>query len=171
LETRTAPPKEETSEAEAAASALGYGLPLMMDGPLMITNSAYGGPGYNPGYGASSIPDPYAQQQQYPMQPPPATGYNAYDSSYTQAMDYTQAPPPKSSQDDDDLRAIAERTEARERAQAAQAAAKGGAGQPMRIRNDYVPRAQAKRQNATMALCPNCKTADTCGRIRATHED
>jgi splicing factor 3A subunit 1 len=27
----------------------------------------------------------------------------------------------------------------------------------MRIRNDYVPRAQARRQNAATALCPNCK--------------
>src|SRR5438105_4720114 len=49
-----------------------------------------------------------------------------------------------------------ERAEERERAQQAQAAAKGATG-PMRIRNDYVPRAQAKRQNVAMALCPNCK--------------
>jgi splicing factor 3A subunit 1 len=105
-----------------------------------------------------SYNNPYAQQQQqYPMQPPPPPGYSQYNNSYPQAMDYTQAPPPALSQDDDELRAIAERTEARERAQAAQAAAKGSVGQPMRIRNDYVPRAQAKRQNATMALCPNCK--------------
>ncbi|KAL4885032.1 Pre-mRNA splicing factor PRP21 like protein-domain-containing protein [Aspergillus karnatakaensis] len=40
------------------------------------------------------------------------------------------------------------------------AAAKAPPGQqPIRIRSDYVPRAQARRQNATgaMALCPNCK--------------
>ena len=52
---------------------------------------------------------------------------------------------------------IAERREAAERAQAAQAAAKGAPGQPMRIRNDYVPRAQAKRQSQAMGICPNCK--------------
>ncbi|KAF2104392.1 hypothetical protein NA57DRAFT_62953 [Rhizodiscina lignyota] len=34
-------------------------------------------------------------------------------------------------------------------------AAAKGPGQ-MRIRNDYVPRAQAKKQNVGMALCPNC---------------
>ncbi|KAH8703820.1 Pre-mRNA splicing factor PRP21 like protein-domain-containing protein [Talaromyces proteolyticus] len=51
---------------------------------------------------------------------------------------------------------IRERTEARDQASAAQAAAKG---QPtsMRIRSDYVPRAQTRRQNAAAtALCPNC---------------
>jgi len=105
---------------------------------------------YNP-YGQQQ------QQQQYAMQPPPLP-YNSYDSQPAYgAMDYSQAPPPLSSGDDDESRAIAERTEARERAQAAQAAAKGGAGQPMRIRNDYVPRAQANRQRAATALCPNCK--------------
>ncbi|KAL9099792.1 MAG: hypothetical protein Q9163_004752 [Psora crenata] len=54
-------------------------------------------------------------------------------------------------------RAIADRVYTREQAQAAQAAAKGAAGQPLRIREDYVPRAQAKRQNVQTALCPNCK--------------
>ncbi len=73
-------------------------------------------------------------------------------------MDYQMTRPnPVSAQADEEERAIAERTQAREAAQAAQAAAKGGASQPMRIRNDYVPRAQAKRQNVAMALCPNCK--------------
>ena len=106
--------------------------------------------------------NPYANQQQhqqYAMQPPATPfAYNTYDTQHPQAMDYqTTHPIPSTNRDDDEERAIAERTEARERAQAAQAAAKGGAGQPMRIRNDYVPRAQAKRQNVTMALCPNCK--------------
>lgn len=105
--------------------------------------------------------NPYSQQQQqqerYAMQPPPAP-YNSYDSQPTYgATDYSQAPAPLPSGDDDEARAIAERTETRERAHAAQAAAKGGAGQPMRIRNDYVPRAQANRQRAATALCPNCK--------------
>ncbi|BCS22912.1 putative pre-mRNA splicing factor [Aspergillus puulaauensis] len=51
---------------------------------------------------------------------------------------------------------IRERMEAREQAAAAKAAP---GQQPMRIRSDYVPRAQARRQNAAgaMALCPNCK--------------
>ena len=63
------------------------------------------------------------------------------------------APPPMPDEDDE---AIRERAEARERAQQAQAAARAGPG-PMRIRNDYVPRAQAKRKNQQMATCPNCK--------------
>jgi len=112
--------------------------------------------------------NPYAQQQQhYPMQPPPIPSpYNTYAPSHPQEMDYTPTQQlqqqlseaiPSSADAEEEDRLIAERTEARERAQAAQAAAKGAPGQPMRIRNDYVPRAQAKRQNVTMALCPNCK--------------
>lgn len=98
----------------------------------------------------------YNHQQSYSMPPPAAPpSFNPYEAP--QAMDYQYTQPLASAQEDEEERAIAERTEARERAQAAQAAAKGGAGQPMRIRNDYVPRAQAKRQNVAMALCPNCK--------------
>ncbi|KAF6233673.1 hypothetical protein HO173_008230 [Letharia columbiana] len=98
---------------------------------------------------------PYQQQQPYAM-PPPA--FNSYETQQPQAMDYQFTAPISvpAHQDEEEL-AIAERTQDREAAQAAQAAAKGGAGQPMRIRNDYVPRAQAKRQNLQMALCPNCK--------------
>ncbi|KAJ9483650.1 hypothetical protein VN97_g9761, partial [Penicillium thymicola] len=52
---------------------------------------------------------------------------------------------------------IRERTQARDQAAAAQAAAQAGPGQqPMRIRSDYVPRAQARRQQAQMAICPYC---------------
>lgn len=100
----------------------------------------------------------YTQQQQAYAMPPPAVPppiFNPYESS--QAMDYQYTQPSALTHEDEEERAIAERTEARERAQAAQAAAKGGAGQPMRIRNDYVPRAQAKRQSVATALCPNCK--------------
>ena len=76
------------------------------------------------------------------------------DSTYTPSS----ARGPHNDEESEEARLIAERNEARERAQAAQAAAKGPLpGQPLRIRNDYVPRAQAKRQNVTMALCPNCK--------------
>ncbi len=101
----------------------------------------------------------YNQQQSYPMPPPPApVAFNNTYNSQPQAMDYQMASQPSlTAQEDEEERAIAERTEARERAQAAQAAAKGSASQPMRIRNDYVPRAQAKRQNVATALCPNCK--------------
>ena len=102
----------------------------------------------------------YSQQNQSQQQhayaiPQPA--FNPFEAQRPQVADYSAAPPnPVTAQADEEERAIAERTQAREAAQAAQAAAKGGAGQPMRIRNDYVPRAQAKRQNMAMALCPNC---------------
>ena len=96
------------------------------------------------------------QQQQSYGAPPPR--FNPYESQQPQAMDLQSAVPTSvSAHQDEEERAIAERTQDRDAAQAAQAAAKVGAGQPMRIRNDYVPRAQAKRQNLQMALCPNCK--------------
>ena len=86
-----------------------------------------------------------------PVQMPLPTAAWAPQSAGPDTMDYrTQA------QEDEEERRIRERAEERERAQQAQAAAKGTTG-PMRIRNDYVPRAQAKRQNVAMALCPNCK--------------
>lgn len=81
LETRTAPPKEEdTSAADAAAAAMGYGgMGLMGLGgdTLMITNApaGYGGYGANAGYGASSIPDPYSQ-------PPAGYGYGGPAAGY-----------------------------------------------------------------------------------------
>jgi len=87
--------------------------------------------------------NPYAQQQPGMSSPTP---YGASQATYntTYAFQTNQ----------DETRAIAERTEARERTQAA---VKNATAQPMRIRNDYVPRAQAKRQNTATALCPNCK--------------
>ena len=97
----------------------------------------------------------YSQQQQQPYTTPSPAPYNPYDQpqpqQQPQAMDYV-------SQNAEEERAIAERTAAREAAQAVQAAARGGGapGQP-KIRSDYVPRAQARRQNVQMALCPNCK--------------
>lgn len=98
----------------------------------------------------------YNQAQSYSMPPPPLPHpFNSFESP--QIAEFQHKTAATTSREDDEERAILERTEARERAQAAQAAAKGSAGQPMRIRNDYVPRAQAKRQNVQMALCPNCK--------------
>ena len=80
----------------------------------------------------------------------PHNVYLAHEDQHTQGEIYPAA------QDDDEGRAIAERSEARERTQAMLATAKGQTGQPMRIRNDYVPRAQAKRQSMATGLCPNC---------------
>ena len=100
-------------------------------------------------------PEQQQHQQSYAI---PQPSFDPSESRQSQAMDYQFTPPNlPSTHEDEEERAIAERTQSRAAAQAAQAAAKGGAGQPMRIRNDYVPRAQAKRQNLPMALCPNCK--------------
>ena len=103
----------------------------------------------------------FYNQQQQPQQSygmPPEPAYPGYSSPSpappSQSMDYVPIIP--SMQLDEEAAAIAERTAARERAQAAQASAKG-TGAPMRIKTDYVPRAQAKRQGVQMALCPNCK--------------
>ena len=60
-------------------------------------------------------------------------------------------------EDDEEEQRIRERSEARARAQQAQAEAKGGAA-PMRIKENYVPRAAARAASKQqMALCPNCK--------------
>lgn len=121
--------------------ALAYAMPPPVSAPVPSSNII------SP-YGAEiqqQQQQQHQQQQQQQQQP-----------QQQQAMDYQYSQPQASTaQEEEEERAIAERTEARKHAEAAQAAAKGGAGQ-MRIRNDYVPRAQAKRKNAQMALCPNC---------------
>lgn len=100
------------------------------------------------------------QQSMYAA-PAPQTSYetNGYAAPAPQPQPaaYVPQPPPNYTQNEDEARAINERNAERERAQAAQAAARGAPGQPMRIRNDYVPRAQAKRQQVNMSICPNCK--------------
>ncbi|KAK6085458.1 pre-mRNA splicing factor [Seiridium cupressi] len=73
---------------------------------------------------------------------------------------YQMAPPPRPNgyQDDDEAARIREREESRARLQQAQADAKGGTA-PMKIRENYVPRAAARaasRQSAQIAVCPNC---------------
>ncbi|OJD28580.1 hypothetical protein ACJ73_00021 [Blastomyces percursus] len=105
----------------------------------------------------------------------PAMSVPTSDSQAHQPSSFTpQSPTPIStpttpmtapvvSEEEDRIR---ERQQERERAQAAQAAARAvptpppGSTQPMRIRSDYVPRAQAKRLNTTATpttLCPNCR--------------
>lgn len=99
----------------------------------------------------------YSYNQYHPQavqMPPPPQIYAPQPTS--------PSPPPASysvpqrAQDEEEDQRIRERAEARQRAQQAQAAAKVGTA-PMKIRNDYVPRAQAKRQSVQTALCPNCK--------------
>jgi splicing factor 3A subunit 1 len=103
--------------------------------------------------------EPYVPAAVTPMQPPPL-------AAAISPMDYgiqkpTLSLPHHSAAAEEEDRRIRERVEAREHVAAAQAAAKAAPGQqqPMRIRSDYVPRAQARRLNTTAAtaLCPNCK--------------
>jgi splicing factor 3A subunit 1 len=108
--------------------------------------------------------DPYQSNAQVATQPPFATStHTQFQPQQPQSanvpvpIDYEMHPSPARGQEDEEERLIRERREAQDRAQAVQVAAKGGAGQPMRIRNDYVPRAQARRQAPATALCPNCK--------------
>ncbi|KAF7558517.1 hypothetical protein G7046_g5642 [Stylonectria norvegica] len=75
------------------------------------------------------------------------------------------APPPqsyaphKSAQEEEEDRRIQERAEEQARKQQAHAEGRGGLA-PMKIKENYVPRAAQKaanKQGAQMALCPNCK--------------
>ncbi|KAH8158966.1 hypothetical protein CIB48_g9285 [Xylaria polymorpha] len=79
----------------------------------------------------------------------------------TLASSLRDAPPPRpnGTVEDEEMQRIREREEARVRMQQAQAEAKGGAV-PMKIKENYVPRAAARaanKQGAQMGLCPNCK--------------
>lgn len=96
----------------------------------------------------------YPAEQAGPMQPAfeQQAAAPAGMDYYPPAPQYPVAPAAATEEE----QRIRERTEARDQASAAQAAAKGQP--PMRIRSDYVPRAQTRRQNAAAtALCPNCK--------------
>lgn len=72
------------------------------------------------------------------------------------------APPPvraRSTQEEEENARIQEREQARAQIQQARAEAKGGVA-PMKIRENYVPRAAARvasTRGVQMALCPNCK--------------
>lgn len=112
---------------------------------------------------ADSTYNPY-QHQQPPPQYPPQQFYNNPAAQFNVAPQYPQypnqpPPPPFAPQVESGEDAlIRERTIERDRAAAAQAAARGSATAPMKIRSDYVPRAQAaRRQNASTTICPNCK--------------
>lgn len=106
---------------------------------------------YNiPHHPAHSGPQPMVgvQAAYQPQQPPAQPGYGTVVPTGANAM-----------HEDEDSRRIREREEARARMQQAQADAKGING-PMKIKENYVPRAAARaanRQGAHMALCPNCK--------------
>ena len=101
-----------------------------------------------------AMPEDMDYYSSYPQQPqqmaPPPVSQPTYEPPYQDIrMQQTE-------EEDEQEQRIRERTEARQRAQQAQAEAKGGAA-PMRIKENYVPRAQQRQNKAAMALCPNCK--------------
>jgi splicing factor 3A subunit 1 len=95
--------------------------------------------------------NPYPQQPQQMAPPPMPTLQPAYQPQYQDSrMKNTE-------EEDEEEQRIRERTEARERARQAQAEAKGGSA-PMKIKENYVPRAAARAANkVNMVVCPNCK--------------
>lgn len=102
-----------------------------------------------------AMPEDTDYYNSYPQQPqhmaPPPVPEPSYQPQYQDTrMRNTE-------EEDEEEQKIRERTEARQRAQQAQAEAKGGAA-PMKIKENYVPRAQARAANkANIVICPNCK--------------
>lgn len=102
-----------------------------------------------------AMPEDTDYYNSYPQQPqqmaPPPAPQPSYQPQYQDTrMRNTE-------EEDEEEQRIRERTEARQRAQQAQVEAKGGAA-PMRIKENYVPRAQARAANkANIVICPNCK--------------
>lgn len=112
-------------------------------------------PEYYNAYPATTEPQYPIQPSISPVLPMETTVHQPPPLPYPTPQQAAQYPP---EQDDENAR-IFERMQARESAAAAQAAAKAGPQTSIRIRSDYVPRAQqAKRANpsGTTALCPNC---------------
>jgi splicing factor 3A subunit 1 len=95
-----------------------------------------------------------AAHPSYPL--PVHTGYAPQQPTQAGQL---PAQPQRSAQEEEEERRIQERADAQARVQQAQSEARGGAP-PMKIRDNYVPRAAQKaasRQGAQMAICPNCK--------------
>lgn len=106
---------------------------------------------YYNGYGQpQQQPMPQYTPQPTPVNLPPPPSYPAQPSP-AQVGPY--APPPTSTTP---ISAENDRLASRDAAASAQAAARGTANAPMKIRNDYVPRAAAARGRASVAICPNC---------------
>ncbi|KAK1452739.1 hypothetical protein CCUS01_10780 [Colletotrichum cuscutae] len=119
-----------------------------------------------------AMPDEETSYNAYPQTSqtlPVHTGYAPQQQQQQQQQFQAQAPvgfqgypdgtPRRSAEEEEEERRIQERTEARAREQQARAEARGGTA-PMKIKENYVPRAlqrAANKQSVQMALCPNCK--------------
>jgi splicing factor 3A subunit 1 len=106
--------------------------------------------------------DAYPAQPSYPL--PVHAGYMPQPQTYqfNDALPQAGHVPPvrrQTAEEEEEERRIQERMEQQARMQQAQADALGGTA-PMKIRDNYVPRAAQKaatKQGQTMAICPNCK--------------
>ena len=101
-----------------------------------------------------------SQPPQQPQHPQPAAPRPQYAP---QQPAYTPTPPPQQPYQPpptDHASRIAEDRANRDRARLAQEAAKA-APSSVKIRNDYIPRAQARQQarGGGMSICPNCQQA------------
>jgi splicing factor 3A subunit 1 len=91
-------------------------------------------------------------QQPTQMAPPPIPSPAPQQPQYQQDVRMQNT-----DEEDEEEARIRERTEARKRAQQAQAEAKGGSA-PMKIKENYVPRAAARAANKqNIVVCPNCR--------------
>ncbi|KHO00409.1 Surp module family protein [Metarhizium album ARSEF 1941] len=103
-------------------------------------------------YAPSPVPLQPSYGVQQPAQPYPQPGQ--MPTVQAQSSDY---PSQRSAQEEEEARRIQERADAQARVQQAHSEARGGAP-PMKIRDNYVPRAaQRGKQASQTALCPNCK--------------
>jgi splicing factor 3A subunit 1 len=118
-------------------------------------------PGEETAYNAA----PAAAQSSYPLPVHPGFGTQQQPAYQPQmpppSQPYAPAPqqPQRSAQEEEEERRIQERVEQQARKQQAHTEARGGAA-PMKIRENYVPRAaqkNANKQGTQTALCPNCK--------------
>ena len=102
-----------------------------------------------------AMPEDTDYYNSYPQQPqhmaPPPVPQQAYQPQYQDSR------MGNNDDEDEEEQRIRERTEARERVRQVQAEAKATAA-PMKIKENYVPRAAARAANRqNIVVCPNCK--------------
>ena len=111
---------------------------MRIEEAMPTADMAYYAAGYNQNQYAMPPPQSISPYGNGAYMPPPQQPMQTGISTYT---------------NEDESAAIARRAEERQTAETART----NAIQPMKIRNDYVPRAKAKRQSVNMGICPNCK--------------
>jgi len=114
-----------------------------------------------------AMPEDTDYYNSYPQQPPQMAPPPVPTPQSTYQPQYQDTRMKNTEEEDEEEQRIRERTEARQRAQQAQAEAKGVAA-PMKIKENYVPRAAARVANKqNMVLCPNCKQQMPANELEA----